>query len=119
MQKIAKLIAITTALCSLLAAPAGAIDLRSPDAVDAARQAQQTQYQDLRSPDAVDSANSVQRGESVQTYQATQSSPSSDDGFEWGFVGGGIALALCVGGTVVIVRRHRRRSPGPLVGVRG
>ena len=120
MPKIAKLIAVTTALCSLVAAPAGAVDLRSPDAVDAANQAQQTQSQDLRSPDAVDSANTVQSGESVQTYEATQTSPSSDDDFEWGFVGAGIALALCVGGTIVMVRRHRRRrSPGQLVGVRG
>jgi hypothetical protein len=115
MPKIAKLISLTAAVCALIAAPAGAVDLRSPDAVDAAQQAQN---QDLRSPDAVDSSNSVQRGLSVATYEATASPSSSGDDFEWGFVGAGIALALCIGGTIVMVRRHRRRrSPGQLVGV--
>ena len=39
MPKIANLFAVTAALFSLLAAQAGAVDLRSPDAVDAAMQA--------------------------------------------------------------------------------
>ena len=109
MPKIAKLIALTAALCSLVVAPAGAVDLRSPDAADTAQQAP---TQDFRSPDAAGSS-------SVQTYSETQPSQSSSgDDFEWGFVGAGVALALCVGGSIVMVRRHRRRhSPGRLVGV--
>ena len=120
MPKIAKLIAVTAALFSLLAAQAGAMDLRSPDAVDAALQAQQPQSQDLRSPDATDSANAVEQGQSLPTYTTTQGQPpSSDDDFEWGFVGLGIVAALCIGGTVLAVRqRRRRRSPGQLVGAR-
>lgn len=116
MPKIAKLIAVTTALVSLLAVPAGAVDLRSPDAVDAAVQAQQSQSTDLRSPDAVDSATSVGQG---PTYATTQAPPPSSDDFEWGFVGLGIVAVLCAGGLIVTVRqRHRRRSAGQLIGAR-
>ena len=117
MPKIAKLIAVATALVSLLAASAGAVDLRSPDAVDASVQAQQSQSKDLRSPDAVDSATSVGQG---PTYATTQVPPSSsDDDFEWGFVGLGIVAVLSIGGLIVTVRqRHRRRSAGQLIGAR-
>jgi hypothetical protein len=92
-------------------------DLRSPDARDAARAAQERQTQprqDLRSPDASDAANG--RGTfsapDVTVVKLTEPSPPSA-GLDWGDAGigaGGMlgVILLALGSTLAVT--HRRQS---------
>ena len=106
------LIATLVALLSV-AAPAGASqDLRNPD--QRAPVAVEPK-QDLRSPDAVDAA----RGVSPSTVQApvveSSSVPSASSGIDWGDVGIGAAamlglVSLGLGATLIA---RRRRFPAP------
>jgi hypothetical protein len=76
------------------------VDLRSPDARDAARQAHATPMVDLRSPDARDAARPVP--------PAPSTPEQSSGGFGWGYVGiiGGASILLIV--AVAAMRRRRR-----------
>jgi hypothetical protein len=99
-----------------LAAPAAAIavpiDLRSPDARDAALAT--VASQDLRSPDARDAARSdeitpLARPSGVRVGRAE--APTTD--FAWGDAGIGAATVLALVGVAIgsglLVVRHRRR----------
>jgi hypothetical protein len=100
-------------------AAAGPVDLRSPDAVDAAnavtQRAHDQQVQDYRSPDAADVAQG--RGTftapRVTVVKVTQPSQVTSGGFDWGDagIGAGGVLALiliAVGGSLMVT--HRRRG---------
>src|SRR6188472_3442183 len=94
---------------------AGSVDLRSPDAVDAARAAAVHNTQDLRSPDTRD--NAAGRGTfnapRVTVVRVAQPSQVTSGGFDWGDAGigagGVLALVLiAVGGSLMVThRRHR------------
>jgi hypothetical protein len=99
-----------------VAAPTAAarppVDLRSPDAVDAANAAQVRQ--DLRSPDAVDAAagRGTFSAPRVTVVKVTQPSQAGPGGLDWGDagIGAGATLAIVllgVGGSLIVVhRRH-------------
>jgi hypothetical protein len=102
-------------------AAAGPVDLRSPDAVDAAnavtQRAHAQQVQDYRSPDTADTAQG--RGTftapRVTVVKVAQPSQVTSGGFDWGDAGigagGVIALVLIgVGGSLMVT--HRRRGGG-------
>jgi hypothetical protein len=104
-------------------------DLRSPDAIDAAR----AQRKDLRSPDALDAA--LRRGRSAIAVvsspghpseaahttplppQTTEALADSGGGIDWATVAlGSAALMLFLGGVVALMTRTRPTS-GPRVSV--
>jgi hypothetical protein len=99
-----------------VAAPTAAarppVDLRSPDAVDAANAAQVRQ--DLRSPDAVDAAagRGTFSAPRVTVVKVTPPSQARPGGLDWGDagIGAGATLAIVllgVGGSLIVVhRRH-------------
>ena len=110
-----------------LAAPTAAaqpIDLRSPDARDAARTSRlagttSTPSQDLRSPDTRDYADGrgTFNAPEVTVVKLAQPAPASDGGIDWGDVGIGagsvLGLALlALGGTFAVV--HRRQGTRPM-----
>jgi hypothetical protein len=82
------------------------VDLRSPDARDAARQAHATPVVDLRSPDARHAARPVPSAASIPE-------PSSG-GFAWGYVAiiAGASILLMV--AVAAMRRRRRTASHPI-----
>jgi len=85
------------------AQPAGQVDLRSPDARDAARPAAKV---DLVSPDARDNG----RREPAPIV-VTQPALGASDGFDWAAAGigaAGLALLLLVGGAAATTFRTRR-----------
>jgi hypothetical protein len=96
-------------------AAAGPVDLRSPDAVDAARSAAVSNAQDLRSPDTRDSAagRGTFTAPHVTVVRVAQPSQVTGGGFDWGDAGigagGVLALVLIgVGGSLMVThRRHR------------
>ena len=115
-------IATFAAVLTMVVAPAafaGPIDLRSPDARDAATPAVTTV--DLRSPDAVTPVQVAASGQDLRSPDARDVftpaghnlSPSvapkpapSDGGFDWGILGiVAAALAAC-GALAVMLRRH-------------
>lgn len=107
--------ALGLALAALAAPTAAGVDLRSPDARDAARAAEARQdppYVDLRSPDARDAGEG--RAGKVTVVTVTERSPASD-GLDWADVGigaGGLLglILLGLGGTFVVLHR-RQASP--------
>jgi hypothetical protein len=111
------LAAATATMLIAVAAPAAMaqpVDLRSPDAQDAAAAVQPAQ--DLRSPDAQDFAagRQIVASTPVQVAQAPSEAPAPS-GFDWGDAalgaGGALAVALlAVGGTVALMRRRRVTS---------
>jgi hypothetical protein len=129
--------AVALALCA--AAPAGAQDHRSPDAIDAAEcgsitqcdQARQdlrtpdaidagtakaTQTQDLRTPDAID-AGTPRQSTAASAPERVRIVEVPSNGFEWGDAGIGAAgmLALVLVGVglgmAATSRRRGRRFP--------
>jgi hypothetical protein len=94
-------------LASLVIALVGAVQASglptSPDARDAATVAGLPQTVDLRSPDARDAARGVQPA-------AAPSTSSSSGSSDWAYlaVGGGLVLMLIAGGTLTVVRRRHR-----------
>ncbi len=113
-----KSLAVALAVVPLAASAAAggqtpAVDLRSPDAQDAALPAQTVTAIDLRSPDARDAALPVgqARPAPVGSSQAVKAADSG--GFDWGDAGigaGGIfALMLIgIGGAFAVSHRHAR-----------
>jgi hypothetical protein len=114
-------VGLAVAAVAAPAAAAGPVDLRSPDAVDAAnavtQRAHDQQVQDYRSPDAADTAQG--RGTfsapRVTVVRVAQPSQTTSGGFDWGDAGigagGVLALVLiAVGGSLMVT--HRRRG-GP------
>lgn len=112
--------ALATAVAAALiavAAPAAIaqpVDLRSPDAQDAATAAQPAQ--DLRTPDAQDFAagRQIVASTPVRVGQAPSEAPAAS-GFDWGDAalgaGGALTIALAgAGGTVALMRRRRVTS---------
>jgi hypothetical protein len=131
--RLSGMVAVVIAACSLgvTSAAAGAADLRSPDAVDAAAAAAVAPAGiDLRSPDAQDlgrgvpssapalidarSPDSIDRAAGgVRPTAAVQIVPAgSSSGFDWGDagIGAGSVAALVLlalgGGLMVMHRRH-------------
>ena len=96
-------------LSELATATSSYQDLRSPDAADAGRAAEQGQYQDLRSPDARDA------GRVVPQVPAASSSPSSSDGFDWGYLAIGGGALLLVAGAALLATRSLRTHAEPSV----
>jgi hypothetical protein len=107
-------------------AAAQSVDLRSPDARDAARALHSTGIVDLRSPDARDAARAVQTTSVVDlrspdardAARPTQSTPvatgSPSGGFDWTYVaiGGGVAVLLL--GAAGLARRRRSTAHRPV-----
>lgn len=95
---------LVAALLALSVAPtasAASVDLRSPDAREAASAAETSGHVDLRSPDARDA------GLAAPTPSPTTSSGSS--GFDWGVAavaGGGVLVVLALIGTALVSRRR-------------
>ena len=99
-------------------AAAASVDLRSPDAVDAATDAPT----DLRSPDAVDAASTQAPRTSSLAGTTSASTPNvsaattsdSDDGLDWGAIGIGagaiVAVSLLGVGAVAMTHRSRMRT---------
>src|SRR5919197_922942 len=104
-------VAAASAALAMIAAPAAAQDLRSPDASDAARAVVVSNGQDLRSPDGRDAA----RPSSTPVPSATP-----DNGTDWGEIGmitGAVVLALSGVGAVFYITRRRaplRKSSAPV-----
>jgi hypothetical protein len=97
---------------------AGSVDLRSPDAVDAARAAAVHNTQDYRSPDTRDSAagRGTFNAPRVTVVRVAQPSQVTSGGFDWGDagIGAGGALALVLLGLgAVLMTSHRRRGIKP------
>jgi hypothetical protein len=130
--------AVALALCVAAPAAAGAQDLRTPDAIDAASvaKAKVSQVQDLRSPDAADAAaGSREPGIDLRSPDVRFGQPDGtvvsarervrivevpSSGFEWGDAGIGAAgmlaatlLALGLG-LAATHYRERRRSPAAI-----
>ena len=109
-------IATLTAVLTMLVAPtafAGPVDLRSPDAQDAA--APTVTKVDLRSPDTVTPVRITASGQDLRSPDAIDvfspavpvpAATPSDGGFNWGIVALiAAALAACAG-LAVMLRRH-------------
>ena len=113
MSRIARLAALAAMFTLAFAGQALASqDLRSPDARDAALQAEQfspaTTYQDLRSPDARDA------GRVASPAPEAVSSPSSD-GFNWGYLAIGAGALLLLAGVGMWTRHSLRPHASPSV----
>jgi hypothetical protein len=83
------------------AASAASVDMRSPDARDAATVVAASNGQDLRSPDARDVS---------RPSTGPVSSPTPSDGTDWGEVGliaGAVLVALLGAGGLILVSRRR------------
>src|SRR3954470_14133954 len=102
----ARLILAAAALAALPASQAAAYQVQSPDAHDANVAAQRQNNVDLRSPDARDAARGIKVG-SVAVPRAVAT--HHDDGTDTGLVIGGLVggLVLIGTGTGLIVGRHR------------
>lgn len=114
---------VSTALAAIvlivLPGVAAAVDLRSPDARDAAEHRgiyaleEDKTYQDLRSPDARDAARDIPaRGVSTVTV-AVPADPAG--GFDWGDAGIGAAamvalFSIAAGAALLVTGRRRGRS---------
>jgi hypothetical protein len=104
-----RLVLAAAALAALPASQAAAYQVQSPDAHDANIAAQRAQDVDLRSPDARDAA----RGVSVRTVTPPAlAAPAArhDSGDDTAVVLGGLlgGLVLVSGGSALIVARSRR-----------
>jgi len=117
--------AVALALCAAAPAAAGAQDLRTPDAIDAASvaKANVSHVQDLRSPDAADAAGvRVEQpgGTAVSARERVRIVEVPSSGFEWGDAGIGAAGMLAVTllalglGLAATHYRERRRSPAAI-----
>ena len=129
--------AVALALCVAAPAAAGAQDLRTPDAIDAASvaKANVSHVQDLRSPDAADAAGARQPGIDLRSPDVRFGQPDGtvvparervrivevpSSGFEWGDAGIGAAGMLAVTllalglGLAATHYRDRRRSPAAM-----
>jgi hypothetical protein len=112
-------VALAVAAVAAPVAVAGPVDLRSPDAVDAAsavtQRAHDQQSQDLRSPDAADSAagRGTFTAPRVTVVKVAEPSQTTGGGFDWGDAGigagGVLALVLIAVGASLMVT-HRRRG---------
>jgi len=104
--------ALGLTLAALAAPAAGAQDLRSPDARDAARSAQARQ--DYRSPDARDAAEGRGTFNSPQVIVVkAQPQPATPDGIDWldAGIGAGSLLGLSlIGLGSALFVTHRRRA---------
>ena len=113
-------LAIAAVAAPAAVADTSAVDLRSPDARDAARPAAQV---DLRSPDARDAARPAAKVDLVSPdardngrrepapIVVTQPALAASDGFDWAAAGigaAGLALLLLVGGAAATTFRTRR-----------
>jgi hypothetical protein len=127
--------AIVVAAAVASSASAATVDLRSPDARDAARMAQQTPGVDLRSPDARDAARAAQQTQGVDlrspdardagrvesSLSPSPAQASEPTGTDWGDVsavaGGVLGLVMIgLGGLVLVTRRRgATRKPGTSV----
>jgi hypothetical protein len=114
-----RLIQITLTTIVVAAGGAGTAAAENYLSADAASQARQTStVVDLRSPDAVDAAQhpvatyEPGRATALQPQQSVVQVPA--DGFNWGDAGigaaGMLALIALAGGTLMIAS-HRRRGP--------
>jgi hypothetical protein len=116
-NKIIRSLAPALVLAAAMASSASAatVDLRSPDARDAARVAQQTQGVDLRSPDARDAGR-------VESSLSPSPAPAIEPtGTDWGdvrTVAGGVLGLMMIGLGGLVLVTHRRgatRKPGTSV----
>jgi hypothetical protein len=123
--------ALTAALvAAALAHGAGAQDLRSPDARDAAQTSRTTQTPDLRSPDAQDAAlasqarsyqdlRSPDARDAGQPHASPSPTPTGDStGTNWddvGIIAGGVLALIGLGGLFLFDQRHgsARKSRAP------
>ena len=107
-------LAAAGAAAAIIAAPAAAQDLRSPDARDAAGAAPATALpRDLRSPDTRDAA--LGRTTSNTPAPIFVESGKSTSGFAWddaGIGAGAIVVLVALGGTGMALI-HRRRVARP------
>jgi hypothetical protein len=108
-------LAAAGAAAAIIAAPAAAQDLRSPDARDAARATTATAQvpRDLRSPDTRDAA--LGRTTSNTPAPIFIESRKSTSGFAWddaGIGAGAILVLVALGGTGMVLI-HRRRVARP------
>jgi hypothetical protein len=117
----------TALVLGAMAAPAALaepIDLRTPDARDAADVAAAQRAADLRSPDARDAAEGRQIVASTPVT-ITKVRSAEPSGFDWGDAaigaGGAVGVVLVgVGGTLALVRRrHRSTASSELAGLAG
>jgi len=131
-HRLTALVIVVTALPILVAGQAAAaVDLRSPDARDAARAAEQAQTVDLRSPDARDAGRSAEsqsvdlrspdaRDAGRAAPQIPASSGNSAGNLDWRYLAiGGLGSILVVGVAISSTRRRRRRLARAPVAVRG
>jgi hypothetical protein len=132
LPRLTALVIVVTALPILVASQAAAsVDLRSPDARDAARAAEQAQTVDLRSPDARDAGRAAEsksvdlrspdaRDAGRAAPQVPASSGNSSGNLDWRYLAiGGLGSILVVGVAVRSTRRRRRRLVRPPVTVQG
>ena len=122
MSRIARITLATLLGLVVVAQPAGARDLRSPDARDAATPVV-AHGADLRSPDAADTARPSTPApvdlRSPDARDASLPAPppthgASSDGFAWGYLALGSAALLLLTGAGMTTR-HRRRVKRPVV----
>jgi hypothetical protein len=93
------------------------VDLRSPDAQDAALPARLSASIDLRSPDARDSARAVGHASSIPATPPRGVNATADGGFDWGDAGigaGGIVALMLIGlgGAFAVSHHHARGARG-------
>jgi len=111
--------ALGLTLAALAAPAAGAQDMRSPDARDAARSAQARQ--DYRSPDTRDAAEGRGTFNSPQVVVVkAQPQPAPPDGIDWldAGIGAGSLLGLTLiglGGALFVTHRRRAAHDAPSV----
>jgi hypothetical protein len=118
-HRLARSAALGLALAALAAATASAdtVDLRSPDARDAARPAAgASQRHDMRSPDTRDVAEgrgSFNRPEVVVVKAQPQTRPALTNGIDWADVGigaGGMLGMILLALASILAVVHRRQS---------
>ena len=113
-------VGLAVAAVSAPVAVAGTVDLRSPDAVDAARAAAVHNTQDYRSPDTRDSAagRGTFNAPRVTVVRVAQPSQVTSGGFDWGDAGigagGVLALVLIAVGGSLMVTHRRHRGPAAI-----
>jgi hypothetical protein len=115
-------LAVALAVVPLVAtAAAGAqppsIDLRSPDAKDAALAARASRIIDLRSPDTRDLSRTAGHAASLPETPARIVNITADGGFDWGDAGigaGGIVALMLIGlgGAFAVSHHHARGARG-------
>ena len=108
------LAAIPLAASSAAGGQTPAVDLRSPDAQDAARPAHTIRAVDLRSPDARDAALPVGLGPLTPVSSSQVVEAADSEGFDWGDAGigaGGVFTLMLIGlGGAVAVSHHQARG---------